>query len=208
MIAWHKASLCLGCVLAVGLTLFVRWPVAAQEQAPGRKLAFLVGVKSYDHAELKDLEFPENDVKEMADVLKREGFTVRLMSTAAAPTDKEHFPDADNIRRQLIARCKAPPSATWSWSDWLATDCSRSTRRKVTSARTTPIRASTMAKSPIRKRCSPSGKSSRRSGTAASARSCFWSTPAGTTPRCAAAAAAPGRSRLTSPRYPDRRECC
>jgi formylglycine-generating enzyme required for sulfatase activity len=81
-----------------------RSPVRADDNPPaGRKLAFLVGVKSYAHAELKNLEFPENDVKELADVLKRMGFTVVLMSTSAAPTDKEHFPNSENIRRQLSA---------------------------------------------------------------------------------------------------------
>jgi formylglycine-generating enzyme required for sulfatase activity len=80
--------------------------VAADDEPAPRKLAFLVGVKSYDHADLKNLEFPENDVKELADVLKRQGFTVTLMSTSAARTDKEHFPDADNIRQQLSATLK------------------------------------------------------------------------------------------------------
>jgi uncharacterized caspase-like protein len=83
-----------------------RTKVVAKEAGPGRKLAFLVGVKSYDHAELKNLDFPENDVKELSDVLKGQGFTVTLMSTSAARTDTEHFPDADNIRQQLSAILK------------------------------------------------------------------------------------------------------
>jgi formylglycine-generating enzyme required for sulfatase activity len=83
------------------------WKVLSADDEPApRKLAFLVGVKSYDHADLKNLEFPENDVKELADVLKRQGFTVTLMSTSAARTDKEHFPDADNIRLKLSATLK------------------------------------------------------------------------------------------------------
>jgi uncharacterized caspase-like protein len=94
-----------GLVVVVPGTLSCKLLSADDEPAP-RKLAFLVGVKSYDHADLKNLEFPENDVKELADVLKRQGFTVTLMSTSAARTDKEHFPDADNIRQQLSATLK------------------------------------------------------------------------------------------------------
>jgi formylglycine-generating enzyme required for sulfatase activity len=94
-----------GLVVAVAGALSWKLLSADDEPAP-RKLAFLVGVKSYDHADLKNLEFPENDVKELADVLKRQGFTVTLMSTSAARTDREHFPDADNIRRQLSATLK------------------------------------------------------------------------------------------------------
>jgi hypothetical protein len=72
-------------------------------QQTGRKLAFLVGVKNYKHDELKNLDYPENDVKDLAEVLKPLGFAVTLMSTSAEQSNKEHYPDADNIRRQLAA---------------------------------------------------------------------------------------------------------
>jgi formylglycine-generating enzyme required for sulfatase activity len=101
-----RATLAAGAVAAAAILLLSPTSDAQQGQPAGRKLAFLVGVKSYDHADLKDLEFPENDVKELADVLQRQGFTVTLMSTSATRTDKEHFPDAKNIRQQLSATLK------------------------------------------------------------------------------------------------------
>src|SRR5580692_4761149 len=92
--------------LALSLDLLsLRLLTAADEPAP-RKLAFLVGVKKYSHAELKDLDFPENDVKELADVLKGQGFEVTAMSTSAAPADAAHFPDIANIRQQLATVLK------------------------------------------------------------------------------------------------------
>jgi len=98
------AFLALGVVIVTGLDSFRR--TSADDAPPPRKLAFLVGVKTYEHADLKDLDFSENDVQELADVLKRQGFAVTLMSTAAQRTDKVHYPDADNIRTQLSATLK------------------------------------------------------------------------------------------------------
>src|ERR1700722_1300869 len=80
--------------------------LSADDEPVPRKLAFLVGVKTYKHADLKDLGFPENDVQDLADVLKRLGFTVTVMSTRAPGSDKQHYPDADNIRQQLAAMLK------------------------------------------------------------------------------------------------------
>jgi len=62
--------------------------------------------EKYSHADLKDLEFPENDVRDLADVLTRNAFKVTMMSTSAARSDTEHFPDAGNIRRQLAVILK------------------------------------------------------------------------------------------------------
>jgi formylglycine-generating enzyme required for sulfatase activity/uncharacterized caspase-like protein len=67
----------------------------SQAQADkGKKYALLVGVRTYDHCDLAELKYTENDVEELAEVLK--GFTevVVLTSTrggkkaAAAPTAK------------------------------------------------------------------------------------------------------------------------
>ncbi len=86
---------------------FVSWGLlSADDEPPPRKLAFLVGVKKYSHADLKDLEFPENDVKELGDVLKGQRFEVTAMSTSASRTDAAHFPDVANIRQQLAAVLK------------------------------------------------------------------------------------------------------
>lgn len=56
----------------------------AQSKAPGRKLAFLVGVRQYDHAQLQNLEYPDRDVEQFSDALKTAGFTVVLDRGAVA----------------------------------------------------------------------------------------------------------------------------
>ena len=75
----------------------------SHEQGAPRKLAFLVGVRTYQHSELKDLEYPENDIEDLAKLFNREGFTVTLLTTRAKPNDQDQFPTADNIRRQFAA---------------------------------------------------------------------------------------------------------
>jgi hypothetical protein len=76
--------------------------VRAQENQPaGRKLALLVGVKDYQHGSLHDLDFPENDVTELAEVLKSQDFDVVVLTTALAKHDPSSAPTADNIRKRL-----------------------------------------------------------------------------------------------------------
>jgi formylglycine-generating enzyme required for sulfatase activity len=93
-------------VLAVAGLAWLLWPsidrLAAQgNSAAGRKMAFLVGVKNYDHADLKDLDFPEHDVEELASVLKSDGFQVVLLTTQAGRKDAQNKPTAGNIRGRL-----------------------------------------------------------------------------------------------------------
>src|SRR5580704_10932042 len=106
MLARRTTILLAGLTLVLSVDLVSRKLVTADDKPVQRKLAFLVGVKTYQHADLRNLEFPENDVRELADVLKRRGFIVTLMTTSASPTDTKHFPNADNIRRQLSALLK------------------------------------------------------------------------------------------------------
>jgi formylglycine-generating enzyme required for sulfatase activity len=81
------------------LLLARRDRLTAQDSATsGRKLAFLVGVRTYRHSELKDLAYPENDVEDLNKLLNRQGFTVTLLTTRAKP-DQEQFPTSENIRR-------------------------------------------------------------------------------------------------------------
>jgi uncharacterized caspase-like protein len=89
----------LGCVAAVAA---LTWkPTSAQNKTAGRKLALLVGVKEYDHGGLRDLEFPENDVVELADVLRSQRFEVVVLTTALAKEDPAASPTAENIRKRL-----------------------------------------------------------------------------------------------------------
>lgn len=75
-------------------------PRQAEDTGSPRKLAFLVGVQTYKHGELKDLKYPENDVADLSTLFKRQGFAVTLLTTRAKPHE-EQFPTAENIRRQF-----------------------------------------------------------------------------------------------------------
>src|SRR5436309_1956353 len=89
----------LALVLPLLAVLVLLGPSVAQT-GKGKKYALLVGVKTYHHSDLKDLEYTENDVEELAGVLKGFSEVVLLTSTrgakkaAAAPTAK-------NIRAEL-----------------------------------------------------------------------------------------------------------
>ena len=85
---------------------WLTWPSATRLAAQGnaahaRKMAFLVGVKNYDHADLKDLDFPEHDVEELGSVLKGDGFQVVLLTTQGGKKDPQNKPTAENIRARL-----------------------------------------------------------------------------------------------------------
>jgi tetratricopeptide (TPR) repeat protein len=101
MSARRTAALIAGVSLAVWLTSVAPEPARAQSEPAGRKLAFLVGVKEYRHLELKNLDFPERDVDELAAVLKGQGFQVVLLTTAGGKEDAALSPSAENIRERL-----------------------------------------------------------------------------------------------------------
>ncbi len=77
----------------------------ADEEAPaGKQYALLVGVRNYRKDELRRLEYAENDVNDLARVLKAAGYRRVILMTqgeAAAAGDDELLPTADNIRTQL-----------------------------------------------------------------------------------------------------------
>jgi formylglycine-generating enzyme required for sulfatase activity len=86
--------------LAVGGLLWAGVP--AQESTRGRKFAFLVGVKKYNHAKLRNLEFAENDVEELDGVLRAKGFKAVLVFTTRTAAKNEKFkPTARNILFRL-----------------------------------------------------------------------------------------------------------
>src|ERR1700722_14956011 len=92
----------LGFGLVVVAAGALSWKVLSADDEPApRKLAFLVGVKAYDHPELKKLEFTENDVDELARVLTDQGFKVTVLTTARGRSDAAAKPTAANIRERL-----------------------------------------------------------------------------------------------------------
>ena len=79
--------------------------LGAGEDAPtGRQYALLVGVKNYNKDELRNLDYTENDVNDLAEVLKGAAYkrvVVLTQSAAADQRDNALLPTAQNIRDQL-----------------------------------------------------------------------------------------------------------
>lgn len=92
-------------VVATGLAL-TQCPTAEADERPGRKLALLVGVKEYDHSLLTQLQFPENDVEELAEILRAQQFQVVLLTTAVGNANPRLNPTAENIQRELTTLLK------------------------------------------------------------------------------------------------------
>lgn len=90
------------CVLfLVGLAAFDSGWVSGQETG-GRRYAILVGVKEYDQNQLKNLPFAENDVAELAEILKQSGFRrVELLTQAEGAKDARALPLAKTIRETI-----------------------------------------------------------------------------------------------------------
>jgi len=100
----RTSLLLMGCGLLIAsmyLAVICPAPSQAEDEPAGRKLAFLVGVKKYDHSQLKDLQFPEHDVEEFAEVLRKSGFTVIVLTTTGGAKDPARMPNIDNIHSQL-----------------------------------------------------------------------------------------------------------
>jgi hypothetical protein len=74
--------------------------LAHPEERP-RRIAVLVGVKAYNHAELPDLEFTERDVTELGNLLRQAGYEVTLLTTTEGARDGRRKPTLANIRREL-----------------------------------------------------------------------------------------------------------
>ena len=72
------------------------------QETVGRKYAILVGVKEYDRNQLKNLPFAENDVSEMAEILKQSGFRrVELLTQAEGAKKSRFLPLAKTIRETI-----------------------------------------------------------------------------------------------------------
>jgi len=89
--------------LALPLVVLVLASAAALGQQPPepQRFALLVGVNEYDHEELKKLQFAENDVNELGDVLKKGGYEVTRL------TGKDATKKA--VEEKLLAITKAFP---------------------------------------------------------------------------------------------------
>src|SRR5262249_14041874 len=83
--------------LSAALTLLPSGSSPAQAPA-GEKVALLVGVGRYDHANFDDLKYAERDAEETAKLLRDNGFSrVVVLSGDAEPSR----PTLENLRREL-----------------------------------------------------------------------------------------------------------
>src|SRR4051794_32359428 len=77
-------------------------PAWTQGKAKGKKYALLVGVKSYEHRKLSDLQYTENDAEGLAAVLKKGGYDeVLVLTTSRGEKDATSKPTKANIDREL-----------------------------------------------------------------------------------------------------------
>jgi TPR repeat protein len=82
-------------------------PVLAQPRAEGKKVALLVGVKRYKKEELSDLKYTENDVNDLAALLKQSGYRrVVVLTQKTGSTEPDLLPTAENIRENLSGLLK------------------------------------------------------------------------------------------------------
>ncbi len=85
---------------AVILCLLAAGPAAGA----GERHALLVAVKQYDRTQLTQLDQTENDVAELAEVLRQGGYKrVVLLTQAQGGFESRYLPTSANIRRELKA---------------------------------------------------------------------------------------------------------
>jgi formylglycine-generating enzyme required for sulfatase activity len=87
----------------VCITLAAALPLAGQPSSTGRKYALLVGVRIYNKDELKNLKYTENDVNDLADILLKNNYQVKVLTYTAGNEDFNLMPTAQNIRTHLKA---------------------------------------------------------------------------------------------------------
>jgi hypothetical protein len=94
--ALARATIC----LAVGVLLYIA-AAPAVGQTPAKRYAVLVGVKEYKHEKLPALKYSENDVVDLARVLRDAGYTVTLLCDSAGKKNSKLIPDKANIERTI-----------------------------------------------------------------------------------------------------------
>jgi TPR repeat protein len=74
---------------------------AQAQTGGGKKYALLVGAREYDSVKFSGLNYTENDAEELADVLEKAGFAVRVLTTSRGARRKEDLPTAANLRAEI-----------------------------------------------------------------------------------------------------------
>jgi tetratricopeptide (TPR) repeat protein len=102
----------LACSLCLGVAVLLAGGPASAQKAKGKakarpapagqRYALLVGVKQYDKAELRGLDYTENDVTALAELFKNAGYKrVVLLTQTRGAFEARYLPTAANIRREL-----------------------------------------------------------------------------------------------------------
>jgi TPR repeat protein len=89
--------------LAIVLSLSLPSAATRAETAEGRRFAVLVGINDYRHSSLPNLLYAENDVTELAELLKAARFEVTLMTGTAGAANPDLRPTRANIEARLHA---------------------------------------------------------------------------------------------------------
>ena len=98
----HRLALSLVTLVSAGLLACVLF---AEEPEEGRRYALVVGVQNYEGTGLGSLHYCDNDAAGLADVLRKRGYHVTLMTRPEykARDLDDLLPTADNIRGNLKA---------------------------------------------------------------------------------------------------------
>src|SRR5258707_15491394 len=100
------------CVGAAVMTVTV--PRSPAQDVKGSKVALLVGVQRYsDGTGLRNLDYTEKDVTDLAAVLEKLGYKVTILTRSEAVKQDKDFlrPTAKNIRDQLAVVTRDRKSA-------------------------------------------------------------------------------------------------
>ncbi|MFL5327905.1 MAG: caspase family protein [Gemmataceae bacterium] len=73
----------------------------AVDPPAGKKYAVLVGINQYQHAKLPALRYAVNDATELAELLRKSGYTVTLLTDDAGAKDSQFAPTKKNIETSL-----------------------------------------------------------------------------------------------------------
>jgi enterochelin esterase family protein len=111
-----RSSFCLALLLA----LLCPAREYAQQPPAGKKVALLVGVRKYKKEELSDLKFTENDVNDLAALLRQNGYRrVVVLTQKNGANNPDLLPTGDNIREYLqttLKNCQPEDTVLLSFS--------------------------------------------------------------------------------------------
>jgi TPR repeat protein len=102
----HLLRITLRVALGLAALALDTTPSLAQQ---GKRYAILVGPKTYDHSKLGPLDYTENDVAELYQLLPGARYEVALLTDTAGRKDKRYSPTKANIMARLhemLGKCK------------------------------------------------------------------------------------------------------